>query len=92
MHNGDSQDEAERARRRDGRERARQVGAPSIQMRAREREGAFKPMTSRSMEAGQNRYITISLVNVTASLSKQRFVEAVAPERGTRRDPVFGFF
>lgn len=32
------------------------------------------------MEAGRDRYITISLVNLTASLSKQRLIKAVAPE------------
>lgn len=32
------------------------------------------------MEAGRYRYITISHVNVTASLSKRGLVEAVAPE------------
>lgn len=66
---------AERARRRDGRERARRVGASAVHPEASRR--VVEPMPSGSMAAGRNRYITKSSVNLT--LSKQRPVEAVDP-------------
>lgn len=65
-------------------EQARQVGALPFQMRV---SGQLKPMTRSSMEAGRGRCVTMSLVSLTASLPKQRLVEAVAPEGNSHASP-----